>query len=83
VSDLVAVAYEDRATAERVRDELFQLADEQATRQDPGARLPRPIAAIELEDAVVISRSADGKVQLHQAKSAAASGAARGPFGAG
>jgi uncharacterized membrane protein len=41
MSDLIAVAYDDRATAEKVRDELARLTREHV---------------IEIEDAVVVTR---------------------------
>ena len=68
MSDLIAVAYPDRQTAETVRAKLVQLTQEHA---------------IELEDAVVIDREADGKVKLHQAHSPAASGAVGGALWGG
>jgi hypothetical protein len=52
MSDLVAIAYPDRDTAETVRQTLTDLMTERA---------------IELEDAVVVTRDEDGKVKLHQA----------------
>lgn len=52
MSDLIAVAYPDRATAETVRQRLAQLTLEHT---------------LELEDAVVVDRDEDGKVKLHQA----------------
>jgi hypothetical protein len=50
MSDLIAVAYPDRETAETVRRTLGQLALEHV---------------IELDDAVVVSRNEKGKVGLH------------------
>jgi uncharacterized membrane protein len=78
VSNLVAVAYDDTATAERVRDELLKLADEPAGRQSPGQTLPLATPSLELEDAVIVTRDVDGRVRLDQARSAVAGGAARG-----
>lgn len=63
MSDLIAVAYPDRETAETVRRTLGQLALEHV---------------LELDDAVVVSRDEKGKVRLHQAVRPAAAGAARG-----
>jgi uncharacterized membrane protein len=51
MSDLIAVACDDRATAERVRDELAGLTREHV---------------IEIPDAVVVERRKDGKIELHQ-----------------
>jgi uncharacterized membrane protein len=63
MSDLIAVAYPDKETAEAVRHRLAQLSVERA---------------IELEDAVVVDRDENGKVKLHQAYSPARRGAAGG-----
>lgn len=63
MSDLIAIAYPDKDTAETVRDRLAQLQREHT---------------IELEDAVVVDRHEDGKVHLHQLHSPAARGAAGG-----
>lgn len=52
MSDLIAVAYPDKETAEKVRQRLAQLTLEHT---------------IELEDAVVVDRDENGKVKLHQA----------------
>jgi uncharacterized membrane protein len=68
VSDLIAVAYPDKATAETVRQRLAQLMLEHA---------------IELEDAVVVDRDENGKVKLHQAHRPAAAGAAGGALWGG
>ena len=68
MSDLIAVAYDDRETAERVRGELAQLTREHV---------------IEIEDAVVVTRNADGKVKLHQTISPAGAGAAGGALWGG
>lgn len=54
MSTLIAVAYDDVATANMIRDKLFDLQ----TRH-----------LITLEDAVVVERRQDGKVKLHQARS--------------
>jgi uncharacterized membrane protein len=66
VNQLVAIAYPDMDTAERVRQELVRAADEGLAR---------------LEDAVVIERTRDGKVKLHQLRSMAKHGAAVGAAG--
>jgi uncharacterized membrane protein len=63
VSDLAAVAYPDKETAETVRARLMQLVTEHV---------------IELEDAVVVDRDEDGKVKLHQLHSPAAAGGMAG-----
>jgi uncharacterized membrane protein len=68
MSTLVAVAYPDVQTAERVRQELVQATKEHL---------------IELEDAVVIEHKADGKIKLHQAMSPAGAGAAGGALWGG
>ena len=57
MSDLIAVAYQDRETAEQVRKELFAQSKEHV---------------IALDDAVVISRDEKGKVKLHQSLNTAA-----------
>jgi uncharacterized membrane protein len=68
MSDLIAVAYDDRETAERVRGELIQLTREHV---------------IEIEDAVVVTRDGKGKVKLHQTVSPAGTGAAGGALWGG
>lgn len=68
MSDLIAVAYPDRETAEAVRQKLAQLTLEHT---------------IELEDAVIVDRDENGKVRLHQAHSPAARGAAGGALWGG
>ena len=68
MSDLIAVAYHDRVTAERVHDELAQLTREHV---------------IEIEDAVVVERREDGKVKLHQSVNPAGAGAAGGALWGG
>jgi uncharacterized membrane protein len=67
MSDLIAVAYDERATAERVRDELAALTREHV---------------IEIEDAVVEPRE-DGRVKLHQTTNPAGAGAAVGALWGG
>jgi uncharacterized membrane protein len=68
VSTLIAVAYPDVATAERVRAELIQATKEHL---------------VQLEDAVVVEHRADGKIKLHQATSQAGIGAAGGALWGG
>jgi uncharacterized membrane protein len=67
VSDLIAVEYPDKKTAEEVRIRLLQLMAEHV---------------IELEDAVIVDRDESGKVKLHQVHNPAAQGAAGGASGA-
>jgi uncharacterized membrane protein len=66
VSGLVAIAYPDLATAGRVRDELIEAAEEGLAR---------------LDDAVLVERTLDGDVKLHQLRSAAFAGARKGAAG--
>jgi uncharacterized membrane protein len=68
MSDLIAVAYPDQATAEKVRDELAQLTREHV---------------IEIADAVVVTRQPDGKVKLHQTVNPTGAGAAGGALWGG
>jgi uncharacterized membrane protein len=68
VSDLIAVEYPDKQTAETVRNRLLQLMTEHV---------------IELEDAVIVDRDEDGRVKLHQVHSPAARGAAGGALWGG
>jgi uncharacterized membrane protein len=68
MSDLIAVAYPDQATAERVRDELARLTREHV---------------IEIEDAVVVTRESNGKVKLHQTVNPTGAGAAGGALWGG
>jgi uncharacterized membrane protein len=68
MSTLVAIAYPDVATAERVRQELIEATKEHL---------------VDLEDAVVIEHRADGKIKLHQAMSPAGAGAAGGALWGG
>jgi uncharacterized membrane protein len=63
VSDVIAIAYPDEATAREVRDKLLDLQRGHA---------------IELEDVVVVTRDGEGKVKLHQATNLTATGAAGG-----
>ena len=68
MSNLVAVAFPDRATAEEVMATLGRLQTEHA---------------IELEDAVIVTRDEKGKVKLHQSNKLAASGAVGGALWGG
>jgi uncharacterized membrane protein len=63
MSNLIAIAYPDVQTAEQVRSTLVDLQTEKL---------------IELEDMVVVTRNAKGKVKLHQAVSPGKAGAAGG-----
>src|SRR3954465_10335575 len=63
MSNLVAIAYPDRETAEQVRRTLIEMQKEHI---------------IELDDVVVVTRADDGKVKLPQAASLAGTGAAGG-----
>jgi uncharacterized membrane protein len=68
MSNLIAIAYPDEATANEVLGTLARLQTEHA---------------IELEDAVVVTRNADGKVKLHQTTRTAAAGATGGALWGG
>jgi len=68
MSTLIAVAYPDAQTAERVRGELVQATKEQL---------------LTLDDAVVVEHRPDGKIKLHQAMSTAGAGAAGGALWGG
>jgi uncharacterized membrane protein len=68
MSDLIAVAYPDKGTADTVRGRLMQLTVEHA---------------IELEDAVIVDRDENGKVKLHQVHNPAARGAVGGALWGG
>jgi uncharacterized membrane protein len=68
MSDLIAVAYDDRATAERVRDELAAMTREHV---------------IEIADAVVGARVENGQVELQQTLNPAGVGAASGALWGG
>jgi uncharacterized membrane protein len=68
MSTLIAIAYPDVATAERVRGELIQATKEHLVR---------------LEDAVVVEHRDDGKIKLHQAMGTAGAGAAGGAMWGG
>ncbi|MET7702971.1 DUF1269 domain-containing protein [Streptomyces sp. NPDC005485] len=68
MSNLFVVAYDDLATANQVREKVFALTKEHL---------------VELEDAVVVERHADGKIKLHQAVNHTATGAAGGALWGG
>jgi uncharacterized membrane protein len=68
MSDLIAVAYPDRETAEKVRLELARLTREHV---------------IEIEDAVVATREPNGRIKLHQTVNPAGAGAAGGALWGG
>jgi uncharacterized membrane protein len=68
MGNLVAIAYPDMATAERVRAELVQASKEHI---------------VSLEDAVIVEHRPDGKIKLHQAMSTAGAGAAGGALWGG
>jgi uncharacterized membrane protein len=68
MSNLVAIAYPDRESAEQVRRTLIELQKEHV---------------IELEDMVVVTRAENGKVKLHQSTSLAGAGAAGGALWGG
>jgi uncharacterized membrane protein len=68
MNKLVAIAYPDAATAERVRTELVEATKERL---------------LQLDDAVVVERQPDGKVKLHQAVSTTGAGAAGGALWGG
>jgi uncharacterized membrane protein len=68
MSTLVAIAYPDADTAEKVRQELIQATKEHLVR---------------LEDAVVVVHGPDGKIKLNQAMSTTSAGAAGGALWGG
>ena len=68
MSTLIAIAYPDAATAEKVRSELVQATKEHL---------------VELQDAVVVEHQPDGKIKLHQAVSTTGAGAAGGALWGG
>jgi uncharacterized membrane protein len=68
MSTLIAIAYPDRDTAEKVRQELIQATKEHM---------------LQLEDAVVVEHQEDGKMKLHQAVSPTGAGAAGGAMWGG
>jgi uncharacterized membrane protein len=68
MSTLIAIAYPDADTAERVRGELVQATKEHI---------------VELQDAVVVVHQPDGKIKLNQAMSTTGAGAAGGALWGG
>jgi uncharacterized membrane protein len=68
MANLIAIAYPDTATAEQVRAELGRASKEYL---------------VELHDAVVVERDAEGKIKLRQAYSASGVGAAGGALWGG
>ena len=68
MSNLIAVAYPDVETAEKVRALLADLQKQKL---------------IQVEDAVVVERQEDGRVKLHQAVNATGRGAAGGALWGG
>ncbi|MEU1202215.1 DUF1269 domain-containing protein [Streptomyces sp. NPDC005813] len=68
MSNLFVIAYNELATANQVREKLFELSKQHL---------------VELEDAVVVERRDDGKIKLHQAVSHTAVGAAGGALWGG
>ena len=68
MSNLVAIAYPDFDTAERVRQEQIQATKEHL---------------VKLDDAVVVECQPDGKIKLHQAVSTTGAGAAGGALWGG
>lgn len=65
MSDLIVVAFDDEATAFEMRAELAKMQKDYL---------------LQMEDVVVVTRSADDKVQLHQAANLTALGAVSGGF---
>lgn len=65
MSDLVAIVFGDEATAFEVRTELVKMQKEYL---------------IDMEDAVVVTKDAEGKAKLHQAVNLTAAGAVGGGF---
>lgn len=65
MSDLIVVAFDDEATAFAMRAELVKLQGEYL---------------LEMEDVVVVTRTADSKVKLHQVADLTAVGAVSGGF---
>ncbi|MCC5577935.1 DUF1269 domain-containing protein [Microtetraspora sp. AC03309] len=68
MSNLIAVAYDDVATANTVREKLFELQKQNL---------------ITLADAAVAERTMDGKIKLHQSTSTTGIGAAGGALWGG
>lgn len=68
VSDLIAIVYPDQQTAQEARGTLARLQTEHL---------------IEIDDAVVVTKDADGKVELDQSVPLTSAGAASGALGGG
>jgi uncharacterized membrane protein len=68
MSNLIAIAYDSRGTADEVAGTLARLQTERS---------------IELEDLVIVTREDDGKVKLHQSTKLAGAGAAGGALWGG
>lgn len=68
MSELVVVAYDDEETAEKVLDTLARLQKEYL---------------VDLEDAVYVTKGADGRVKLHQSMNMTGAGAAGGALWGG
>jgi uncharacterized membrane protein len=82
MSTLVAIAYPDAETAERVRTELVQLTKEHLLQLDDAVVVEhQPDGKIKLHQAV--STKPDGKIKLHQAVSTTGAGAAGGALWGG
>jgi uncharacterized membrane protein len=65
MADLIAITFENETRAEAARKRVLELQSEYL---------------ISLEDAVVVSKDAEGKIKLHQMFSTTAAGAASGSF---
>ncbi len=65
MSNLVVVTFDDESTAFEMRAELSKMQREYL---------------IEMEDAVVVTKNSEGKIQLHQAVNLTAAGAVGGSF---
>jgi uncharacterized membrane protein len=65
MSDLIVVAFKEAASAFEMRAELVKLQQEYL---------------LEMEDVVIVTRSADDRVQLHQSSNLTARGAVSGGF---
>ncbi len=63
MADLIVIAYDDEFKAEEVRLALFRMQKEHL---------------VDLEDAVVVTKTQDGKVRLNQSYNLVAAGAATG-----
>src|ERR1700761_8640608 len=63
--EMMAIVYPDPKTAFEVRERLVELQSEYL---------------LEIEDAVVVTKESDGKVELHQAVNLTAAGAVSGGF---